>query len=250
MRNYIHADIKRILSRKSHAFSMLLLFAIYALMLYMPNRDLQMTSVALINSACSNLGYLALFIGLFEMLAVFSEDFKVKTMQVAIGLGVSRSKVVLCKLLEVFILLVIDSLALLAIVLGVGGLLGVSVPMTVLKDLIVTLLTQVVWGNTVYTSLTMIVLFSTHSSVLAIFVYVLLGIDVINIILSLLPLVGIDFLEPLKLTNLTHSSLINVFETRLALGTFDVLSLLGTMVYVALGVFGTFKIFAHRELDF
>ena len=48
MRNYIRADVKRILQRSSHLFSMLLLFAIYVLSLYLPNRGPQVTSVTLV----------------------------------------------------------------------------------------------------------------------------------------------------------------------------------------------------------
>ena len=250
MRNYINADIKRILSRASHTFSMLLLFVGYAATLLLTNRTLQVTSVSLVNSACGILGTMLFFFGLFEMLGVFSEEFKVKTMQVALGLGVTRNKIVISKLLEVVILLVMDMIALAAITVGIGGMLGVSIPMNVLKDLLITLLIQGVVAGTITTSITMIVLFATQSNILAIFTYAIFGLDVIGLLLMVLPLVGVNFLENLNLNRFTFGHLTGVLESRLALGSFDFKALIGLAAYLGLGVFGTCKVFGSRELDF
>ena len=250
MRNYIHADLKRILSRASHTFSMLLLFAGYAATLLLTNRTLQVTSVSLINSACGILGTLLFFFSLFEMLGVFSEEFKVKTMQVAIGLGVTRSKVVISKLLEVVILLVMDMIVVTAITVVVGAMLNVAIPMNVLKDLLITLLIQGVIAGTITTSITMIVLFATQSNILAIFTHAIFGLDVIGLLLMVLPLVGVNFLENLNLDRFTFGHLTGALESRLALGSFDFKALIGLAAYLALGVFGTCKVFGRRELDF
>lgn len=250
MRNYIRADLKRILGRPSHIFSMLLLFAIYAGLLYMGAHGVQVTSVSFITSACSNAATIAVFIGLFEMIGIFSEDFKVKTMQIAIGMGVSRNKVVLCKLFEVFTMLVVDAILMVGVTLGMGAVVGVSIPMAVLMDLIKMLLVQLIFSGVIFTSLTMIVLFTTQSTVLSIFVYVLVSVDIGSLLIELPSLMGVSWFESLRLNRFTISRLIGLFDTRLALGTFDVPSFLGALAYLVVGVVATCKLFQKRELDF
>lgn len=250
MRNYIRADVKRILQRSSHLFSMLLLFALYVIVLYLPNRGMQVTSVTLIASACSMLDWLAVFFGLFEMLAVFSEDFKVKTMQVAIGLGVTRNKVVICKLLETIILLFLDCIVILLLTLATGSALGASIAPVVMKDLVLALLVKVILAQAVVVSLTMIVMFMIQSTILSLFVYILIGMGTIYLLLSILPMFGLTWLENLNLGRLTLSYHVGAFYSRLALGTFDFISFLVIVLYLAIGVFATCKLFQKSELDF
>ena len=250
MLNYIRADIKRILANKSHTFSMLLLFAIFFSVLFLPNRTAQVTSVSLVASACELLDWMFVFIGLFEMIAVFSEDFKVKTMQVAIGLGVTRTKVIFCKLLEVLYLIVLDCIVLTLIVLGITVSLGTGMPGVVFKDLMVSLLVKGLIGVTISTSLTMVVLFFTQSTVLSIFVYVIVGLDVIGLLLSLGTMFGFTWIETFKLNRVSISYMTNLLYSRLALGQFSVQAFLGVCAYIAVGLVGTCKLFGKKELDF
>lgn len=250
MLNYIRADVKRILGRKSHMFTMLFLFAVFFAALVLPNRGMQVTSVSLIAAACSLLDWMPIFFGLFELIAVFSEDFKVKTMQVAIGLGISRLQVIVCKLLEMVILIVLDCIVLLLLILGAGYGLGVSIPMVVLRDAVLALVVKLILGVTAYTSLTMIVLFFTQSTILSIFVYILVSIGIVSILLSGAPLLGLHWVESLRLNRFMLSTIINTFYTRLVLGTFDAVALLGIFAYIGAGVFFTHKLFSKCELDF
>ena len=250
MRNYIRADVKRILQRSSHLFSMLLLFAIYVSALYFPNRGSQVTSVTLIASACNLLDWVVVFFGLFEMLAVFAEDFKVKTMQVAIGLGVTRNKIVLCKLLETLILLVLDCIVIILLTMGTGSLLGASIAPTALTDLVNTLLVKCLMAQAAVISITMIVMFVTQSTILSLFVYILTGVGIINMLLSIMPMFGFAWLEDLHLTRLTLSYHVGAFYTRLALGSFDFVAFFVIALYFVVGVVATCKLFQKRELDF
>lgn len=212
--------MKRILRSSSHLFPMLLVFAVYFSVLYFPNRNMQVTPVSLVVSACGVLEWVMLFIGLFEMIAVFSEDFKVKTMQIAIGLGMTRTQVVLCKLFEVLALLVLDCLTV------------ITIPLKVLMDVVRVLLVHGLLGCAVFTSLTMIVLFVTHSMILSIFTYCFVGIDIVGILLSLLPMFGFEWIENLNLNRLTLSYLAGIVNTRLALGTVDIGGLVGLLIYM------------------
>lgn len=250
MRNYIRADVKRILQRSSHLFSMLLLFALYVIVLYLPNRSMQVTSVTLIASACSMLDWLAVFLGLFEMLAVFSEDFKVKTMQVAIGLGVTRNKVVICKLLETIILMVLDCIVIVLLTLVTGSVLGASIVPAVMMDLVLALLVKFLLAQAVVVSITMIVMFMTQSTILSLFVYILTGLGTIYLLLSFMPMFGLTWLENLNLGRLTLSYHVGAFYSRLVLGSFDFVSFLIVIVHLAAGIIATCKLFQKSELDF
>ena len=250
MLNYIRADVKRILRNASHLFSMLLVFGIYLCVLYFPNQNSQVTPVSLVVSACSSLEWVVIFVGLFEVIGVFSEDFKVKTMQVAIGLGVTRAQVVLCKLCEVMILLVLDCLALIGITLLGGALFGLAIPLKVLMDVALTLAVKGLLGGIVFTSLTMIVMFVTHSMILSIFTYIFFSVDVIGLLLTLLPMFGFSWVEELGLNRFTLTYLTGVVHTRLALGTVDLWGILGLLIYTVIGLFATCKLFQKRELDF
>ena len=250
MRNYIRADVKRILQRSSHLFSMLLLFALYVIVLYLPNRGMQVTSVTLVASACGLLDWLAVFFGLFEMLAVFSEDFKVKTMQVAIGLGVTRNKVVICKLLETIILMVLDCIVIVLLTLVTGSVLGASIAPAVMMDLVLALLIKFLLAQAVVVSITMIVMFMTQSTILSLFVYILTGLGTIYLLLSFMPMFGLTWLENLNLGRLTLSYNVGAFYSRLALGSFDFVSFLIVIAHLAAGIIATCKLFQKSELDF
>ena len=250
MRNYIRADVKRILQRSSHLFSMLLVFAIYFCAVYFPNRGAQTTAVTLVTAACGTMDWVTIFVGLFEMIAVFSEDFKVKTMQVAIGLGVSRNKIVICKLVEVAILLVLDCIVLTLLTVGMAPVMGFSIPLVVLKDLILTLLVKCLIAQVACVSLTMIVLFVTQSTVLSIFVYVFISAGVLHMLLTFMPMFGMTALESLNLHRLTLSYFVGAFHTRILLGTFDIPTFIGIVIYLVAGIFATYKLFGKRELDF
>ena len=250
MLNYFRADIRRIWGNKSHAFSMILLFVVFFAALSIPNRTQQVTSVSLVASACGLLDWLFAFIGLFEMIAVFSEDFKVKTMQVAIGMGITRMQVIFCKLLEVMFLVVLDCIVLTLIVVGIGVSFGFAIPAIVLKDMILTLLVKGVIRLAVNTSLTMIVLFVTQSTVLSIFVYVIVAYDIIGILLQLGTMFGFNWIETFKLNCLTINYCTGLLHSRLVLGQFSVQAFLALCAYFGIGLFGTCKLCSKQELDF
>ena len=250
MRNYFRADIRRIFSNKSHAFSMILLFAVFFAALSIPNRTQQVTSVSLVASACGLLDWLFTIIGLFEMIAVFSEDFKVKTMQVAIGMGITRMQVIFCKLLEVMFLVVLDCIVLTLMVLGIATFFGIVIPAIMLKDLLLTLLVKGVFRLAINTSLTMVVFFVTQSTVLSIFIYVMIGYDIIGILLQLRAMFGFNWIETLKLNRMTINYCTGLLHSRLVLGQFSLTAFLGLCACFCAGLFGTCKLFSKQELDF
>ena len=250
MLNYFRADVRRILADKSHVFSMMLPFVAFFALLYFPGRTQQVTSVSLVASATNIVDWLCMVIGLFEMIAVFSEDFKVKTMQVAIGLGISRTQVIFCKLLEVMFLIVLDCIMLILLLMVNTVIFSTGMPLVVFKDLFCVLLVKGIMCLAINTSITMAVLFVTQSTILAIFVNVCVGCDALGMLLTLGTMFGFDWIETLKLNRLSISHFMGLMHSRLVLGQFSVAGFVGMCAYFGAGLLATCKLFSKQELDF
>ena len=114
MLDYIIADYLRIIKRIPRIIGIALFYI--ALIIYMLVKSSSKTatwnSVSFVSAITTFTALFSLFLGVFEFLAIFSDDFKAKTMQVAIGLGIHRSKIIASKMIEVAILLLTDILLL------------------------------------------------------------------------------------------------------------------------------------------
>ena len=110
MKQYFLADYRRAMTCRPHLVEIVLM-AVAVILMAVWGRftvDGNWNAVSYLSAISFPLSFMAMFLGLFDILAVFSEDFKAKTMQVAIGRGVSRTQVVLTKLLDVAMVLLTD----------------------------------------------------------------------------------------------------------------------------------------------
>lgn len=97
MLDYITADYIRIMKRVPRIIGLVLYFIamIIFMMVRFNSTTSNWTSVSFVSATNSFIIFFSLFCGLFEFLSAISDDLKAKTMQVAIGLGISRSKLLL-----------------------------------------------------------------------------------------------------------------------------------------------------------
>ena len=144
----------------------------------------------------------------------------------------------------------LDCIVLTLIVLGTAGFLGAGMRLIVFKDLLISLLVKGLLSLAITTSLTMVVLFFTQSTILSIFVYVIVGLDVIGMLMSLASVYGFGWIETFKLNRMTINHLTGLLYSRLVLGQFSLQAFLGACAYIAVGLIGTCKLFGKRELDF
>lgn len=250
MCNYIRADLRNVYRRLSHIILFLILYGVFALMLIIPNLNVQVNSVVLAAQAASTVKNIISFFGLFELIAIFGEDFKAKSIQAAVGLGLSRAKVVLSKIIELIIKLMVDCVILVAVTLGVGAYFSLSIPLEALMDLFIALAMWGILANVSFAALTMPVLFTSQSTLLSTFVYLAFSIGIVTGLLSLTSLLGLEWLDKLQLERFMLTHLLGVTESRMVLGNVDIPALLGCLAYPVAGLILTIKLFEKRELDF
>lgn len=246
MLNYIRADLKRIFTRVPRLVVLFLCYAgLAAIILVLHNE--QWNSVVFTSGVEQYIKFLTAGLGLLELISVYSDDFRAKTMQVAIGIGIPRRNVVICKITEVGILVLADLLLFGAIMFTMGGILKSDINADQTMELIAYLVKT--WISILsYMSLSMILLFFTQSSGPGTLLYVGLSIGLLKGLFELLA--GIDAIQFLHLNTYTLSALLNTFGTRLLVGIFHVPSFFGILVYFAAGNLLTIFLFQKRELEF
>ena len=245
MRNYLKADFHRIMTKKSRALLMLLLtvYAIGSLAIKAGTKDaLYMTSE--IANVLLAYGIAMLIVNLFT---VYGDDFRAGSMKTAIGLGLERWKIVVAKVFILSVTTALDLVFLLAVqmvflaVLGklTGGFIFASVVIYYVET----------WAQIVmWTSLASIVLFWKQKVILGILVYIYLMLNVTEDLISMAannPIVG-----KFQLWKLSSGTQIEQFFYRLFIGRFDVVSLLGILIYAGAGIGIAIYLFHKKELDF
>lgn len=252
MMNYILADYKRILTRIPRVIFMIIYEVIFiAVVLKMWERSAgNFTSVSLMDSSFSFFGmWFAYVVCLVDFIHGFSMDFRAKTIQVALGIGVSRMKVVIAKLIQIALVMLTD----LIITFGVLGVLSAVVGVTLVGHQIAYLFLGGVGSILVAVcsaSLLMPLIFRTQNMLLAMVGFFILvpgfPASLIRLGSSLAPL----FIQRLQLDKLSHDSCVNLFITNIIQGNFQLWPLIGTIAWFALGIYLSWLSFRKMELDF
>lgn len=248
MLNYIHADLNRIFRRTPRLVFVILVYAITLGVEMYQAVSRSYNSVNLLASVPTAFETVALILGIVEIQNVLADDFRAKTMQITIGLGVSRPKVVLTKLIDFMVLLLTDMLVL-AVLFILGGLgCGIHLMADQVHLLMVTAIGDVVY-MTIAAAITMIPVFYLQSTALAILFFLIISIDPINMILSMLS--NKEIVMNLHLQALPYSAVANTLTTQLSLrNAVPIPQLIGVIVYLVAAYALTVLVFKKRELEF
>ncbi len=184
MTNYILADIKRICRKRSFFITLGIYVGLFLLMIFILSSP-SFTVGEYVESTETYLSFYPLVVGLSVFLSVYSDDFKSKSMQVAIGFGIPRHKVVLSKLIESIVLLVMTILGIGVIFLIVPIPLGLSLKQEQVTSLVTILLVEL-FRTITYIALASILVFYTQNAISGIIAYVLLSSKTIMILLSII----------------------------------------------------------------
>lgn len=251
MINYIRADMHRILTRFKHVFFVLVCVGALGVMTWTAMAQvMQVNGVVLINSLLGNVGMLAVVMGCYEMLCITSDDYKARSIQAAIGRGVSRTKVIFAKVIEFALLMIIDALLVLVMSLGLCAAFGVEAPAEMMRQLIITLGCSFVFGSIIAGTLTLSVSLMTQSSVMTILVYCLLNVGLVSFLLELITTIpALSFLADLNLTSYLMSSRLASLQSQLVLGSFDVLSMGICLAYLVLFFAVGISVINKKEFD-
>lgn len=250
MLNYIRADFYRIFHQVLRYIWLILCMAVLVALqvgLAMKNN---LNALGFASSIHTYLTVAAVICGIGELSAVFTDDFRAKTMQIAIGNGVSRRHVVLAKLLEMVILFFLDLLVLTALMILSGIVfMGLSFTAHPIQQMLVNVLSATLTA-TLCADVTMILLFYTQKTGFAPLLYLVLFLDPIHQIFQM-PLSTNEIFLRLHLGDYTMTSLVGAINTQLGLGaSFPANQLILVLVYIVAVYVITCLVFNKRELDF
>lgn len=249
MNNYIFADIKRILHKKSFLAAAGIYAGIFLFMMFIYFNP-TFTADAYIAKTKNFLSFFPFLIGLALFLSVYYDDFKSKSMQIAIGYGIPRYKIVLSKFIESVVLFAVTALCILVIVLVAPAAMSLSLNATQITELISGVFTEMLRAIG-YVTISAVPVFYTQNAVSGTICTVLLSSKTVLIFSSMI--LGQDFIVN-SLGNLTkYLFTVQLYSAQSAFvqsGSFS-LSLIPTItVYVFLPVLLSVLCFNKKELEF
>ncbi|MFM1602560.1 hypothetical protein ABGF26_05430 [Helcococcus ovis] len=249
MLNYIDADIKRILKKIMFLLTSGLFICLFILMLFIKNGSTYKTDT-LIEDIRNFSSWFPFIVGLPIFLSVFADDLNAKTMQVAIGFGISRNKVILSKLIETVVLSLLICVVSIVAMIFMPIVMGLKFNTTQVYTIVVTMIIEVI-HLVGFISIGMPFVFFSQNTTGGLIIYVLLSSKMAQIILSLI-------LENEFITNIFgHASkyllTLNLYYWRnniLAMGNIITIEILVTAFYILLLVILTIYLFKDSELEF
>lgn len=249
MLNYLIADLNRMSRKKSLIYTLatfLGLFLTMVFIIYTPNLD----GGGYLSKTDLFLGFYPLVVGIPIFLSIYSDDFKSKAMQIAIGYGIDRNKIILTKAIETVILSVISGVLLGVLVTVVPKILGLTLTHEQFLELTLGALTGIL-KIIVYVGISTILVYHYQNAMYGTISFVLLGSGTVGMILNLI--LSQQFVVDL-VGNLTE----HMFTTLLAMeklnymtkGSFNITSIIEIILYMVIPVIVSMIIFRKKELEF
>lgn len=262
MRNYMKADLMRLVRRVPQMIVMLLVYAAFAVSVIvagvfakaMADPLLADTMFAkalsesfVLESIKTVAPYFTAIVGLLAMLFVFSDDFKAKTAQIAIGVGISRPCIILSKLAEAAILLIGNVIVFTVIGLVINVTQGAVMTGAQVGELVAFLTMNILVSNMAYLALTSILLFTTQSMVISILAFLALSFHAVSGVLG--AITYIPALSSIEVSQYTLTHFLGQANEMIG-GAFNVKAVLAIIAYMVLGVGIATALYSKKELEF
>lgn len=252
MLNYIIADYKRIAGRIPRIFLVFAYLVTYFLIVLINFNKAKggYSSINLMEHTTSIIfSFGPAVIGLIAFITAFSYDFKAKTMQVAIGLGISRLKVIVAKLIQIALVAITDM-----ILFGIGlavlcFITGIPLAPHQIRTVLIDMLSLVLY-TCCASSIVMFIVFKLQNMLVPMVAYILVVLGGIRALIRTLARFLPSFIADMHLENYTFEYFLETFRTNLMMGRFEVVHLFGCFVIMALGLFICWLVFRKMELDF
>ena len=193
------------------------------------------------------MGCCACLFGLYEINFVYGDAFKAKTIQKAIGNGISRPKLICAAWLETILLLAID-LLIATVFCSLVGFIGA--PGYGIRHIAALLVYDFgSWFQIAAAAAVASIFFFANQSIgVGVLVYLAVSLGLISVLVryggALLKL------EKLHLESYELNQAANVFIARLELGSIHLQSMVIVLLYIILSYIVTVGLFGKRELDF
>lgn len=247
MNNYIRADLRRIVRRIPRIIILTIYFAVFAIFYIVDARKSSWNSVQFISLVQGFCSFLPPILGLIELICVYSDDFRAKTMQVAIGIGIPRRKVVMAKYIETAILTFADLIIFVVLCVVLNAISGIVLR----SDLVMEMFGEFLFGWFAvigYTGLTMILIFYMQGTGIATILYLILSTNLVQWLLQ--NITSLPAIRGLHLQNVLLSTALGNFRTKMIIGTFNFRSFITIVIYIVATYFITNAVFNKRELEF
>ncbi|MBR6228486.1 MAG: hypothetical protein IKQ97_01975 [Eubacterium sp.] len=250
MKNAITADLIRIQKKKSFIILLIieLVLIIGCALITMFVRVTPSKDVDFLSLVSSMAGMSSLIVGLPIFLAVFSDDFRSHAMQTAIGFGLSRSKLIVARYIEVFLLFLEATVFMVITELLMGLAAGVS-SSTIVDTC------NACWQYLVptmcYMAICLLIVYSMRSATFAMVCFIIFTVGVLDEILA-----GISVAIPFLRDNNIHLNyaLPDTMVGKLAINpAFDyrwAMWIVVVVVYVLLPIWLATRVFRKKELEF
>lgn len=248
MLNYMRADLYRIFSRVSRYVLLAVFYLVTIGILNYVILSNHLNSIGIVSNIAFVYTAGALVPGIIELMTVFAEDFKAKTLQIAIGGGLSRTRVVLAKLLEFVLLAVLDLLVLALCIIACAALTGNPFQASQVYQVLIYVFGYLM-NMIIPAAFTMIPMFYSQSFGMAAIFYLVIFVDPFSFVMSLFS--TDEIVLRLHINELPYSSLVRVVNTQLGLqASFPAVQILGLFVYLIAAYLLTVMTFKKRELEF
>lgn len=249
MLNYIMADLSRISHKKSLIYTISGYIGLFLLMMFIVYNP-SFTEVDYISKTNMFTGFYPLVVGIPIFLSIYYDDFKSKAMQVAIGYGISRSKVITIKFIESVILAFVSGLLLGLVVLVLPMFFKMSFTNAQLLQLNLGILIGVlkIIG---YMSISTIFIYYSQNTILGVIAFILLA--SITVMLLLTTILSQDIIVKMvgDLSKHLYSILLfNEQEHFIAMGSFTFGGIAQILIYIILPTIISIVLFRKKELEF
>ncbi len=248
MRNCIKADILRVQRKKSYIImtSIIMLIIVIAGIVALVKGGEKGESM--FNTIITvGLGFNSLMLGIPVFNAVLGDDFKSRSMQAAIGRGLSREKLIYARLTEIIFIVVEAYLVFYLAILVFGLIAGVDIKVigSTMWDVSVGLLTII--G---FSTVSMIFVYWTQNGTLGLVSYILLGASVFDLLISSLSLLpGIRDTD-INIGDYVVSGMSSHVIHATSVGNGIIWFIAFVVCWVCLPTFIAIRAFKHKELDF
>lgn len=249
MGNYIAADLRRIFRKQSFlgAFGAFAgCFAILVFIYWNP----RFTAEMYVSKMTGFMSFFPLVVGLLTFLSVYADDFKCRSMQIAIGYGMPRGRILLAKLLESAVLLLAASAGMAVLLAAAPLLLGLAPTPQQTASLVLTAAAELLRALG-YGAISAVAVFLTQNATGGTILYVLLSSKTVYIIATML--LGQDFLRDTvgDLTKYLYTAMLYTCKADLVQGGQPYLCLmLALLVYIVLPTVISVVGFRKKELEF
>lgn len=252
MMNYVLSDYKRVITRIPRIIFLLIyevIFVIFVLTKWRKTAGTY-TSVALLNHSSTFFAvWFTYVVCLVDFIHSFSYDFTAKTIQVALGIGITRLQVIISKLIQSALVMFTDFLVTFGVFVILSAITGTPMAGHQLKFVIYNGMGSI-FLVIVSVSLLLPLVFRTQNMVMSMVGYFIIVLGLLTSLLRWFSRLGPVFLARLQLDQFTHDSCANTVLTNALAGNFQLMPWIGVVIWFALGVYLTWLFFRKMELDF